>query len=155
MSHNKHHCNCSHCSARNENPSGFPENVKTPFNDERARFMMFPDGPFMNNVLYDPVPKTYEQPVPEEIAIMAAEGSEYIHPAVLALRECENTLPEDIKATAIWDRAADASMADVLAADMADLYRRHIATIMELNTQRRLMEAADNRKLLYHLVKSK
>lgn len=84
------------------------------------------------------------------------DGDKYIHPALLEAREKRdlvdgNTDP-DLKESYKYALANNALLAEELANDMADTYRRHIATMLEYNTEQIFEGLKDTRNVLYHLI---
>ena len=84
------------------------------------------------------------------------DGDKYIHPALLDAREKhdlvdDNTYP-DLKESYKYVLANNALLAKELANDMADTYRRHIATMLEYNTNQLFEGLKDARSVLYHLI---
>ena len=145
-------------------PSDLPENAAM-FDDRYGSAMnrnvhesVFGGAPVINHPEYGPmfvderIPNC-DEAVPDYVKDHEAEGAKYIDPMLYDLGNVTFTgLPEDISNSAHWMRAANAIVVEHMADEMADMYRRHLSDLMELNTQRTIALESDNRKVMYHLV---
>ena len=87
-----------------------------------------------------------------EINKVIAENDKYIAPAILDAKPDTADLESDLEKNYKRLRFNNAIVAENLAAEMANLYRRHIATILEYTTQNLITGAQDTRDQLYHLI---
>lgn len=93
----------------------------------------------------------------EDINQLIAEGDRYIHPALLEARDALEGGPYteadlDLRRMQKIQRGNNALIAQLLAEDMAATYRRHVATLLEYNTQCFNAHLQNTKDVLYRLI---
>lgn len=98
------------------------------------------------------VPYPTEEAVDNSEINKVTENDKYIAAAILDAKPDTADLESDLEKEYKRLRFNNAVIAENLAAEMANLYRRHIATILEYTTQNLITSAQDTRDQLYHLI---
>lgn len=93
----------------------------------------------------------------DELNEIIAEGDRYINPILLEAREALEGGPYteadlDLRRMQKIQRGNNAIIAEMLAEDMAATYRRHVATLLEYNTQCFNAHLQNTKNVLYHLI---
>lgn len=78
-----------------------------------------------------PVAEPVHEPMPE----MIFDNDKYIDPAIRELRDLEDDFPPMFKTALDMSRVNNAGIVNRMAEEMTDLYKTHLSTLLEYNTQ--------------------
>lgn len=78
-----------------------------------------------------PVAEPVHEPMPE----MIFDNDKYIDPAIRELRDLEGDFPPMFKTALDMSRVNNAGIVNRMAEEMTDLYKTHLSTLLEYNTQ--------------------
>ena len=89
---------------------------------------------FPSNQAVEPdedIPVAEPVPMPEP----RFNNDKYIDPAIMELRDLEGDFPPAFKAALDMSRVNNAGIVNRMAEEMTDLYKTHLSTLLEYNTQ--------------------